>query len=60
MKACGRVTGAHVKVRSIRKILETGNKYKCGKCEGNRKDGLNQNIAGDLKLIYSAIIMSQV
>ena len=24
--------GAHVKVRNNRKILETRNKYKCGKC----------------------------
>ena len=29
-------------------------------CKGNCKDGLNQNLAGDPKLIYSAIIMSQV
>ena len=31
-----------------------------GGCKGNCKDGLNQNLAGDPKLIYSAIIMSQV
>ena len=29
-------------------------------CKGNCKDGLNQNLAGDPKLLYSAIIMSQV
>ena len=29
-------------------------------CKGNCKDGLNQNLAGDPKLIYLAIIMSQV
>ena len=28
-------------------------------CKGNCKDGLNQNLAGDPKLIYSAIMMSQ-
>ena len=31
-----------------------------GWCKGNCKDGLNQNLAGDPKLIYSAIIMSQL
>ena len=29
-------------------------------CKGNCKGGLNQNLAGDPKLIYSVIIMSQV
>ena len=30
VKACGRVNGS---AWNNRKILETGNKYKCGKCD---------------------------
>ena len=40
----------HVKVRNNRKILETGNKYKCGKCNmwKNNKYKVKANIGSGI------------